>query len=554
MQTRLLTSAFLIGSLAVAGCGADGEELSGDDVRNEHDLGETGSEQDGGRGGQGGEDGGARGTPSDPGPSNDDGAGGPTEDPGNAGEPAEPKEPEKPAPLATAIRIDKLVLYQSVAIPLMTDGQAVQHRKVPVVAGKDAMLRVHVAPMQGFSPRELAVEVDFEGASAPAPLRLVKNVRAASSDGDLGSTFNFEIPGEHVTPDLSLRVAIRETKGDGPDGSSDAIWPSSGHFQIGTESSNGDLRIVIVPVRYDGDRSGRLPDTSPAQIERFRKRFQATFPIPDAKIEVRQPIAFSESFSRNGNGWSRLLNQTCAARQQDRPPRNAYYYGLIMPASSFSAYCGGSCVTGLGNVVQQPSDEYGRCAIGLGFGDDRSLNTALHEIGHAMGRNHAPCGGPSGVDRGYPYSNASIGVYGYDFFAKQLREPSKYKDFLSYCDPQWVSDYTYNALFERISYVNGTMSVHVEPTAVRTYRVALIDGEGHVEWGETLELSTPPSGEQHELATVDGEGKPSGTIKGHFYPYSHLPGGTMLVPTKSLTNVQAIEMPKDFGGRVLELD
>jgi len=520
-------------------------------VRNRTDAGEVDSDRDSGADGQAGDDTGEGGAPADAGGSSEGAADGSPEVPG---EQVNPPEKAKPAPLATAIRIDKVVLYQSVAIPLMSEGQAVQKRTVPVVAGKDAMLRVHVTPTAGFKARELAVEVEFEGSNAPETLRLVRNVREASTEASLSSTFNFEIPGAHITPDLSLRVAIREKEGEGPDGSSDAMWPSSGHFRIGTESANGALEIVIVPVQYQGDRSGRMPDTSAAQIENFRKRFRATYPIADAKIVVREPISFSESFSRNGNGWSKLLNQTCAARQQDRPARNTYYYGLIMPASSFSSYCGGSCVTGLGNVVQQPSDEYGRCAIGLGFGDDRSLNTALHEIGHAMGRAHAPCGGPSGVDSNYPYSGASTGVYGYDFFARQLREPSKHKDFLSYCDPQWVSDYTYNALFERISYVNGTASFHVEPTVATAYRVALIDGEGHVEWGETLELSTPPSGDAHELATVDREGNAAGTIKGHFYPYSHLPGGTMLVPVQSVRDLRSIEMPEALGGKVLTLD
>lgn len=559
MQTRFLSFAIcLLGSTSIvaSGCASGDTELaSRKDVSNAQDgegdgSGENASEPKGetspaGGAGAGGD------SPNAPG-ATEGSAGASGGDDGKSEEPEQEK-PALPAPLASGVRLDKVVLYQGVAIPLMNAGQAVQQRNAPVVRGREALLRVHIAPTSGFAPKDVAVEVEFTGSNAPLPLRQVKTVRAASSEGDLGSTFNFEIPGAHMTNDLALSVAIRETKGEGPGGAmQDAMWPVDGKASLGANDSQGNLEIVIVPVRYQGDRSGRLPDTSPATMDKLRKRFQATYPIPDANITVREPIGFSEGFSRNGNGWSKLLSQTCSARQQDRPARNVYYYGMIMPATSFSSYCQGGCVTGLGNVVQQPNDEYGRCAIGLGFGDDRSNDTALHEIGHAMGRTHAPCGNPDGVDRGFPYSGASIGSWGYDFGAKQLREPSKFKDFLSYCEPQWVSDYTYRALFDRISYVNGSMSFYAEPTAVTRFRVALMDGEGHVEWGETIELSSTPSGELHELPVLDRDGEPAGTIEGYFYEYSHLPGGTMLVPMPKSSAVRAVELPVKNGNQVLQ--
>lgn len=555
MQTRFLSFAIcLLGSTSIvaSGCAAgEGDIASRKDISNARDEGGEGSDE-GDRGAEAGGASASDGGSNESAPSAPDGSLGDTGDP--EAEPEEPTEerPAAPAPFASGIRLEKVVLYQGVAIPLMESGRTVASRNAPVVRGRDAMLRVHVAPKPGFQAKDLAVEVELAGSNAPAPLRQVKSVRAASTDGDLGSTFNFEIPGAHITQDLSLSVALREVTSDGPGGApEDAAWPVDDMARVGVDDARGDLEIVIVPVQYQGDRSGRLPDTSPAAIERLKKRFRAAYPIPDVSISVRQPISFSEGFSRNGNGWSKVLNQTCSARQQDRPARNVYYYGMIMPASSFSSYCGGGCVTGLGNVVQQPSDEYSRCAIGLGFGDERSNDTALHEIGHAMGRTHAPCGNPDGVDRGYPYSNASIGVWGYDFEAKQLREPSKYKDFLSYCEPQWMSDYTYRALFDRISYVNGAMSFYKEPSTPTLYRVALLDGEGHVEWGETIELSSPPSGERNELPVLDEESRPSGTIEGYFYEYSHLPGGTMLVPVPTSKVIRAVRLPVKDGSAVL---
>ena len=38
-----------------------------------------------------------------------------------------------------------------------------------------------------------------------------------------------------------------------------------------------------------------------------------------------------------------------------------------------------------------------------------SVNTAAHEVGHAHGREHAPCGGAQSTDPSFPYSNGGIG-------------------------------------------------------------------------------------------------------------------------------------------------
>jgi hypothetical protein len=68
-----------------------------------------------------------------------------------------------------------------------------------------------------------------------------------------------------------------------------------------------------------------------------------------------------------------------------------------------------------------------------------------HELGHNFGRLHAPCGNPAGVDQSYPYANANIGVFGYDIIAGVAKSPTM-RDLMSYCDPTWISDYTYKGI------------------------------------------------------------------------------------------------------------
>ena len=73
-----------------------------------------------------------------------------------------------------------------------------------------------------------------------------------------------------------------------------------------------------------------------------------------------------------------------------------------------------------------------------------------HELGHAMGFDHAPCGLVAGDLRDpafpayEPYAtvanrNASIGEYGLDINTGQIASPAVARDTMSYCCPRWPS-------------------------------------------------------------------------------------------------------------------
>jgi hypothetical protein len=97
--------------------------------------------------------------------------------------------------------------------------------------------------------------------------------------------------------------------------------------------------------------------------------------------------------------------------------------------------------------------------------DNMEVRVALQEVAHTFGRLHAYCdvpdGGtpPMGLDPTYPYKTGSIGVWGYDILAKKLYDPAKYDDIQSYCNPVWISDYTYSAIFDWITKVNAAAPI-----------------------------------------------------------------------------------------------
>ena len=255
------------------------------------------------------------------------------------------------------------------------------------------------------------------------------------------------------------------------------------------------------------------------------------YPVPEVIVTVREAVVYNSSIGAT-TGWSGWLDTLTDLRQQDNPPANTFYYGVASPDDSFSDYCRGGCITGLGWVPGADTD-YLRASVGVSFPDALNVYTSLHEVGHTMGRSHAPCGGPSGVDPSYPYSGASIGVWGYDVVGDTLKDPNVYTDIMGYCQDQWISDYTYEEIFDRISYANQQSAASV--SAPTRYRVGLVDGDGNIEWRRYTDLRRPLVGDELSIALLDQNGGEIELVQGHFFPYDHLDGGMLMVPVRAGT-------------------
>ncbi len=446
---------------------------------------------------------------------------------------------EDPAPTAlppaAGIAITQIELYQGVAVPLMLDGQESSH-VAPVVAGRDALMRVHLSPAEGFEPRELVVRVEVKGGAAPQTFEQRGTFAAASNVAELGSTANLSLPGAAVSEGATYSVQLLEaTPGAAHDGdSSRSRWPADGEQALGAVRTNEAQRVVIVPIEYTGDGSGRLPDTSPAAIERLRAQMFARYPTPRVEISVGAPLSFGDKLApTSGAGWQALVSAVIKRRAADAPDKDVYYYGLIAPTASFASFCTGGCISGLTITQSSAQPAELRVSAGLGFGDEGSSETFVHELGHAHGLKHAPCsrfGGISGVDPNYPHDGAKIGVYGYDLETTALKPPTAWVDMMSYCEPTWISDYHFDKLARELQRVASGARVVPPSPAPTTWRLVTVDGDGGTALGESIPAIDLPTGAPVDVTLRAASGAPSRTVTGYAHGWDHADGALVLVP------------------------
>lgn len=463
--------------------------------------------------------------------------------------------------LAPDVTISEVAVFQAVKSTI-AKAQKVATPGVPLVAARSALVRAYVTPASGFNSRSLKAVlslVDKDGKALKA-VTDTKTISSASSEASLDSTFNFEVPGDALPLGVTYSVAVVDESADPvADGTdSPARFPTDGTTtDLPVQAAGSSVKIVIVPVKYTADGSGRLPDTSASQLALDHDEAWSMYPVPEIDISVRsQPFTWSTAVKGSGQGWSELLQALSDLREQDGVADDVYYWGAFAAAASEQAFCGNGCVAGLSSVVTDPSDAYFRASIGVGYHGETSAETMAHEIGHAHGRSHSPCsdfGSIDGVDPNYPHQNAVLGAWGYDMINKVLIEPSSARDFMAYCTPTWVSDYTYQGLFQRISTLNkgkplpattGTTGSSSSNSGAlpagagavpSSFQVVTIGADGPASFGKEVKIRRAPTAEPREVQLLDATGKVIATVKGIFSAFDHLPGGTLLVPNTGVT-------------------
>jgi hypothetical protein len=432
-------------------------------------------------------------------------------------------------PAMDTLAISKVAVYQATEVTVFANGAAVEPN-APVVANREALVRVWVKPAPVWTGRSITGELDVTAGSSSRVAKAVNEVSAASTDGELASTFTFPLRANEVTATAKLSVTLREANGIDPL----VRWPESIDFTLGAQSSKGNFLVTLVPLVA----SGHTPDLGTETVARFQRYLSHVYPAADVDMSVRAAVTFAGTLAPDGTGWDDALDTLLATRDADAPAANVYYYGVVTPAATYSQYCVEGCIVGLSNVAGPDEDEY-RGAIGTGYfvgnADTSSPETMAHELGHALGRDHAPCGDPDDPDVAYPYHYGQIGVRGYD--GKSLLDPDTYKDEMSYCVPVWISDYTWSGLFDRISYVNGggatLRAVGAAPAAQR-YRTLVLRADGSLHWGHERALTHAPGGAPATLELLDASGGVIDVVAASFAPFDHVAGGFLNVLAAAL--------------------
>lgn len=308
--------------------------------------------------------------------------------------------------------------------------QAIQRKdnRTPLIAGRPTVLRVYGSTNSPEPVNQvfLAVTGTRKGiALANSPLLVGPwAVFPQPNRGEYRTSFNVQLPLDWVAGDVALSLSFQST-----DKVQD-INLANNHLSTNlTFQSVPPLALRIIPIRYTHKPSGRVypairEDAIGQDISDYLMR---TYPIAQLNLSTRAAVDYTGDIAAD-MGLGKVIEFLAALKKADGAPDAQVYYGLL-PEVDFAPEASGRGYIGI--------------RVSTGF---NSGGLVAHELGHNLGRSHAPCGVPD-PDLQYPYAGASIGEYGFDLLARQIFDPALTKDFMSYCGPHWISDYTYTALF-----------------------------------------------------------------------------------------------------------
>ncbi len=459
---------------------------------------------------------------------------------GTAGAPARP-------PL---LSLRAVTISQTHELPLMQAGGAVAvaKRPAPLVAGKQALVRAFVDVETTFVGRPLLGVLDLKTPQVTRTLVSQRTITQNSLADDLTSTFVFNVDASDLATTSTYRVRVLEA-----DTTPLARFPETGYANLDAQTVR-PFELVVVPFIANGF----TPKLGDEEVTALRHRLLALFPSPVVDISVAAAVTLPQLVKGAGDGWDPALDEIYRLRAQAAPAHDVFYYGMMAPAATYDDFCANGCTLGFSNVAG-PDEVESRGAIGVavfpdGSGAEEAWDTVAHELGHAMGREHAPCG-VDDPDPNYPYPNATLGgIYGYDFDLMRLVKPNPAKDVMSYCGPVWIADYTYRGLFARLDYIASESFTALALQPAELFRLARIHRTGHSLWvGEQRRLGADrPSDRQLDL--LDGTGRRIGSVRARFVAVDHAAGGYLWLPVAALGKSGAVSVDlRPLGGAILPL-
>ena len=325
---------------------------------------------------------------------------------------------------------------------------------VPLLAGEAALLRVFVTAEQGVNATWPPVRATFYRDGIEVHTANIRgqtmNIPFQINEASLLNSANAVVPGSVVMPGLEMVVEID------PDQILDAALgiatrlPQTGRTALDVRSVL-PFELTLIPFLWEEN-----PDHSVlAQTEGLSSEsdlFRLTrdiLPVREFRLTVHEPVLTSVDPTSDASGI--LGSETALIYAMEGA--KGYYMGIFKSV-------GQSGLAGLASVPGYTS---------LSILDE---NVIAHELGHNLSLSHAPGCDAGGPDPEYPNNDGSIGAWGYDFVSKSLVSPAT-SDLMTYCRPQWISDYSFT---RALAHRSRAESVPLAATKASSTRGLLIWG------------------------------------------------------------------------------
>lgn len=384
----------------------------------------------------------------------------------------------------------------------ITQGIQQPDNSVVLVAGRPTFARLTLTSTVSHAGVKAWLYGSRDGAPFPdSPIPALNNPRTLETTANrasLGDTFNFELPTSWASGDITLEVqASNGSTYDYASGAMDVQFTQA-----------DPLHVTIVPIAYTCT-SGGSGTTAPIGPYDYVTDFTyRIYPVPSTTLATHASTSHSGPCidgvpDPDYADWTSMLYTTTSLWQSEGRP-NSYYYGLV------KIDCSGGCIAGIGWVGGL------KAAVGFdGVGSQHAhaSETHAHEVGHNHGREHAPGCGADDPDPNFPYVSGGKGTignsahpnFGFDIDSLSIYPYTAYYDMMSYCGPEWISDYTYEALLAA-----AQADAPDVPQSERAFLVSgSIDSAGKVTFRPAYVLETPtdlPDHGDHVLELLDASG------------------------------------------------
>lgn len=291
-------------------------------------------------------------------------------------------------------------------------GQVVVTRNPQLIAARDALLRVHVtSDVAPTTPPNLTMKLALNGTTQTIVMTKPTTIPAQMDYENIAASYRAVVPASMMQSGLQVTVSL-------PNGDQRVLTPSF--------ATTPTFYLTLVPMRVGG-YAVTMPPT--ADVQRGLKSFW-----PMQSVQVKQHAVFTP-VATSGDA---LLDEVTDLQAVENDP--TYFYGIY--SSEVDNYFAGVGWMGLNSAIGYDSTYLSDRCKNVG-GD--YLCVMAHELGHNFNIGHIGCG-TGNMEPNFPYDFQSIGSLGVSFDLSALYKPTEYRDLMSYCGPQHISDYTFEAV------------------------------------------------------------------------------------------------------------